>query len=133
MTDRPAIIEELPPSSDPVVLEVRDMHKTYADGHSVLRGVDLTVTEADVFVILGPNGCGKSTFLKCLNLLEPYQQGEVLLRGKVVSTGKPLHHLPTRSEEREARRLRTQIGMVFQQFNLFPHMSVIDNIALGPR
>ena len=133
MTDRPPIIEELPPSSDPVVLEVRDMHKTYADGHNVLRGVNLTVAEADVFVILGPNGCGKSTLLKCLNLLEPYQQGEVLLRGKVVSRGQPLQHLPTRAEERAVRRLRTQIGMVFQQFNLFPHMSVIDNVALGPR
>ena len=72
----------------------------------VLNGVNLTVTEADVFVILGPNGCGKSTFLKCLNLLEPYQQGEVLLRGNVVSRGRPLHHLPTRAEERDTQRLR---------------------------
>jgi polar amino acid transport system ATP-binding protein len=133
LTAAAPIVEDLGPSDDPVVLEVRDLHKTYPDGHQVLRGVDLTVTEADVFVILGPNGCGKSSLLRCLNLLEPYQQGEVLLRGQVVSRGQPLHHVPTRHEQREARALRTQIGMVFQQYNLFPHMSVLENVAAGPR
>lgn len=132
MPDREPIIEPLPPSSDPVVLEARGIDKTYPNGHHVLRGVNLTVTEADVFVILGPNGCGKSTFLRCLNLLEPYQQGEVLLRGKVVSQGRPLNHIASRAEEAAMRHLRTRIGMVFQQFNLFPHMSVMENVMVGP-
>ncbi len=132
MNEHAPIIEPLPPSSDPVILDVRGLHKTWANGHPILRGVDLTVSATDVLAILGPNGCGKSTFLRCLNLLEPYQQGEVKLRGDVVSRGRPINHIPSRAEERAARQLRTRIGMVFQQFNLFPNMSVLENVIIGP-
>src|SRR5262245_24445856 len=75
------------------LLEVRGLRKSFS-GHEVLRGIDLTVTRADVFAIIGPNGCGKSTFLRCLNLLETYQAGQVLLRGQVVSEGRPEGHRP---------------------------------------
>jgi ABC-type polar amino acid transport system ATPase subunit len=126
------IIEPSTASTGVPILEVRGMHKTFDNGHHALRGIDLTVSEAEVVAILGPNGCGKSTLLRCLNLLEPYQQGEVRLRGEIVSQGKPLHHIPSRREERHARQLRARIGMVFQQFNLFPHMSVLDNVTIGP-
>ncbi|HYG75052.1 MAG TPA: amino acid ABC transporter ATP-binding protein [Planctomycetota bacterium] len=99
----------------------------------VLKGVDLAVNKAEVLVILGPNGCGKSTFLRCLNLLEQYQEGRVLLKGQVVSEGRPENHVPTRAEQQQAQYLRRHVGMVFQRFNLFPHWSVIENVMSGPR
>ena len=89
-----------PTAPDEVVLEVQGLRKRWPNGAVALDGVDLTVTRADVFVILGPNGCGKSTFLRCLNLLEPYQEGRVLLRGEEASRGRPLGHVPDRAEQR---------------------------------
>ena len=118
--------------SDEIVLEASGIAKTWPDGTRVLDGVDLTVTRADVFVILGPNGCGKSTLLRCLNLLESFQQGELRLRGEVVGRGVALDHRPTAAERRAAALLRRRIGMVFQQLNLFPHMSVLRNVMCGP-
>jgi len=123
----------VPPTAlDETILEVQGLKKFY---HSVpvLKGVNLTVTRADVFVIIGPNGCGKSTLLRCLNMLEPYQEGRVLLRGTVASEGRPGQHRPSASERLQAQRLRQKVGMVFQQFNLFPHMSVLHNVMLGPQ
>jgi polar amino acid transport system ATP-binding protein len=114
------------------LLEVRGLSKSYGK-QPVLRGIDLTVTRGDVFAIIGPSGCGKSTFLRCLNLLETYQEGRVLLCGEVVSEGRPDDHTPGRAERESAYHLRRRVGMVFQQFNLFPHMSVLDNVASGPR
>ncbi len=121
-----------PPASAEVLLEVQGLKKSYG-GHQVLKGIDLTVTRADVFSIIGPNGCGKSTFLRCLNLLENYQEGRVLLRGEVASEGRPEGHHPSRAEEQRSRQLRQKVGMVFQQFNLFPHLSVLQNVLIGPR
>lgn len=118
-------------ANDEVVLEVQGLKKRFG-AVEVLRGIDLTVTHADVFVIIGPNGCGKSTFLRCLNLLEPYQEGRVLLRGQIVSQGTPDGHRLNHGERDEARKLRQRIGMVFQQFNLFPHMNVLHNVMMGP-
>ena len=97
------------------------------------KGIDLTVTRADVFVIIGPNGCGKSTLLRCLNMLEPYQEGRVLLRGAVASEGRPDQHRPSAGERLQAQRLRQKVGMVFQQFNLFPHLTILENCMLAPR
>jgi ABC-type polar amino acid transport system ATPase subunit len=113
------------------ILEVQGLKKRFGD-HHVLQGIDLTVTKADVFVLIGPNGCGKSTLLRCLNLLEPYQEGRVLLRGEVASVGRPADRPASRQECRQAQRLRQKVGMVFQQFNLFPHLSVLANVMCGP-
>jgi polar amino acid transport system ATP-binding protein len=117
---------------DEVVLEVQRLRKRWPNGQQVLDGVDLTVTQADVVVLLGPNGCGKSTFLRCLNLLEDYQEGRVLLRGEEVSRGRPLDHTATAAEEASTIRLRQRIGMVFQQFNLFAHLDALGNVMMGP-
>jgi polar amino acid transport system ATP-binding protein len=119
-------------NNDETILEVQGLKKRYGD-REILRGVDLKVTRADVFAIIGPNGCGKSTLLRCLNLLEPYQEGRVLLRGEVASAGRPDNHRPSRADRDQAQLLRRKVGMVFQQFNLFPHLSVIQNVMIGPR
>src|SRR5947208_11734081 len=118
-------------NGDKVVLEARGLRKRYGN-HEVLKGIDLKVTRADVFAIIGPNGCGKSTLLRCLNLLEPYQEGRVMLRGEVASVGRPDNHRPSREDRTQAQLLRRKVGMVFQQFNLFPHLSVIQNVMIGP-
>ncbi len=117
--------------SEPM-LEARGIHKSYGSKH-VLKGVDLTVVKAEVLTILGPNGCGKSTFLRCLNLLEQYQQGSVWLKGQQVSAGHPEDHVPSRVEQDQAQKLRQRVGMVFQRFNLFPHMTVMQNVMSGPK
>ena len=115
-----------------VILEAQGIKKSFGP-KQVLKGIDLAVHKAEVLTILGPNGCGKSTFLRCLNLLEQYQDGRVLLNGELVSTGKREGHHATRDEQTKAQILRRRVGMVFQRFNLFPHMSVIQNVMSGPR
>ena len=113
------------------ILEVQGLKKWYQDVQ-VLKGIDLRVTRADVFVVIGANGCGKSTLLRCLNLLEPYQEGRVLLRGQVASEGRPAAGPMSAAERRQAHWVRQRVGMVFQQFNLFPHLSVLENVTIGP-
>lgn len=87
----------------------------------VLKGIDLDVAPGEVVVIIGPSGSGKSTFLRCLNYLEPADSGSITINGKVVET-----------KEASLNKLRQDIGMVFQQFNLFPHMTVMENIMEAP-
>jgi polar amino acid transport system ATP-binding protein len=121
-----------PAASGETILAVEGMKKSFGT-KQVLRGIDLAVTRVEVLTILGPNGCGKSTFLRCLNLLEQYQEGKVLLKGQLVSMGKPEGYIYSGEEQAQARTLRQHVGMVFQRFNLFPHLSVIDNVMCGPR
>lgn len=102
------------------LLEIHHLHKDYGNG-PVLRDVSLDVHKGEVVVLIGPSGCGKSTFLRCMNGLESIQSGEILLDGRVITEGK------TKWSE-----VRQKIGMVFQSYDLFPHMTVIDNILLGP-
>ncbi len=106
------------------VLVCSDLHKRFGS-LEVLRGVSASVHAGDVVSILGPSGCGKSTFLRCLNRLESFQQGELRVLGRDVSD--PHLHW------RDLRRLRSRVGMVFQQFNLFPHLTVEQNLMLAPR
>jgi arginine/lysine/histidine/glutamine transport system ATP-binding protein len=106
------------------VLECRDLHKSYGD-LQVLRGVSARVRAGDVVSIIGPSGCGKSTFLRCLNRLESFQRGELDVLGRSIN-GASLNW-------RDLRQLRISVGMVFQQFNLFPHLSVLENLMLAPR
>src|SRR3954464_489948 len=114
------------------ILEVHGLKKSFGP-KQVLMGVDLKVEKAEVLTILGPNGCGKSTFLRCLNLLEQYQEGRVRLNGKQVSEGRPEEHQASAQEKDQAQHLRQHVGMVFQRFNLFPHMTVIQNVMAGPK
>lgn len=115
----------------PAVVEAQDIWKSFT-ATAVLRGVNLRIAKGDVISILGPNGCGKSTLLRCLNLLEPYERGRVLLDGREVSRGVPPGYRFSRAEHDAARVLRRRVGLVFQRFNLFPHMNVLDNVLCGP-
>ncbi|GAB2178488.1 amino acid ABC transporter ATP-binding protein [Dongia sp. agr-C8] len=101
-------------------LEMRDVHKRYGD-HEVLRGLDLSVNEHQVVCLIGPSGCGKSTLLRCINGLDPIQSGEIRLENDRVS-----------GPGVDVNKLRQQVGIVFQSFNLFPHMSVMENVTLAP-
>jgi polar amino acid transport system ATP-binding protein len=105
----------------PSILRVTDLHKSYGD-LTVLRGIDLDVAKGEVIVLIGPSGSGKSTFLRCLNRLEEPSRGTIILDGVEV-TGR----------RGDLHRIRRQMGMVFQHFNLFPHMSALQNVMEGPR
>ena len=102
-------------------IDVQDLHKSYGD-NEVLKGIDAKFYEGDVVCIIGPSGSGKSTFLRTLNLLETVTSGKVVVDGYELSDPKT-----------DLDKARENIGMVFQHFNIFPHMSVIDNITLAPK
>jgi polar amino acid transport system ATP-binding protein len=102
-------------------LELRGVEKRFGE-NPVLRGIDLTVAEHEVVSLIGASGCGKSTLLRCINALEPIQAGTITLQGQLVS-GKGV----------DVDRHRRDVGIVFQSFNLFPHMTVLQNITLAPR
>ncbi len=102
------------------VLEIKHLTKRFGD-QTVLKDISLEIHEGEVIVVVGPSGCGKSTLLRCINALEEIQGGEVLLKGAKVSK--------TSSNLAE---IRQKIGMVFQSYELFPHLSVLDNIILAP-
>ncbi|HSP30184.1 MAG TPA: amino acid ABC transporter ATP-binding protein [Ilumatobacteraceae bacterium] len=120
MSDAPAAAASMPRQSMPK-LSLRGVHKSFGST-VVLDGIDLDVTEGDVITLIGASGSGKSTLLRCVNLLEPTDDGQVFLDG--VDIAEP---------GLDPDPIRRRIGMVFQSFNLFPHMSVIDNVAVGPR
>jgi len=101
-------------------LEVRHLHKSF-DDTPVLNDLSFAIQRGEVVVILGPSGCGKSTLLRCINGLEPIQSGEILLNGQSIINGKT-----------NWSQIRQKIGMVFQSYDLFPHMTVLENILLGP-
>jgi len=103
------------------VIKVLELHKYFGD-LEVLKGVNATIAKGEVVCVIGPSGSGKSTFLRCLNLLEEPTKGEVFLDGVSI-----IEH------KKEIDKLRQKTGMVFQQFNLFPNMTVIENIMLAPR
>ena len=102
------------------LLEIRNLTKRYGE-NTVLWDLSFTVRRGEVIVVLGPSGCGKSTLLRCINALEPIQGGEILLGGEVIDRSPA--GLPA---------LRRRIGMVFQSYELFPHMTVVENILLAP-
>ncbi len=99
----------------------QDVEKWYDNNFHVLRGVNLTVTQGEVVVIMGPSGSGKSTFIRTFNALEPYQKGLITIDGIKLS-----HDL------KNIEAIRREVGMVFQQFNLFPHLTVLNNVTLAP-
>jgi polar amino acid transport system ATP-binding protein len=117
------------PATTPMV-DARGVRKSYGRVE-VLKGIDLAVNPGEVLCLIGPSGSGKSTFLRCINHLEKVDGGELYVDGELVGyrrVGDRLHEL----RDREVCGKRSEIGMVFQRFNLFPHMSVLDNVISGP-
>ena len=103
------------------VIEVKDLKKNFGD-HEVLKSINIDIAEQEVVCVIGPSGSGKSTFLRCLNRLEEITGGDVLIYGKNIA-----------DKKQNVDKIRTEIGMVFQHFNLFPHKSVLGNVSLAPR
>jgi general L-amino acid transport system ATP-binding protein len=106
--------------SDEAIIEIIDMHKWFGDFH-VLQGINLTVHKKERIVICGPSGSGKSTLIRCVNRLEEHQRGRILVDG-----------IELTNNIKNIEKVRTEVGMVFQHFNLFPHLSIIENLTLGP-
>ena len=111
------------------MIRVRDLHKYY-EGHHLFRGISLEIEKGEVVVCIGPSGSGKSTFLRCINGLEYFQKGEIVVDGLELHSIDRLR--PDRRDLETIRKVRLRVGMVFQQFNLFPHMTVIENIIEAP-
>ncbi|WP_334093454.1 amino acid ABC transporter ATP-binding protein, partial [Helicobacter typhlonius] len=107
--------------TDSALLRISHLKKTYDGTHFVLDDVSMQVQKGEVVVILGASGCGKSTFLRCINGLESTQGGEIVFNGEIIN-----------HPNAQWSKIRQRIGMVFQSYDLFPHMSVIDNILLAP-
>ncbi|MBD8757744.1 ABC transporter ATP-binding protein [Pseudomonas coleopterorum] len=113
-------------------LEIRNLHKRYG-ALDVLKGISLAANDGAVISILGSSGSGKSTLLRCINLLENPHQGEILVAGEALKLKAARNGELIAADNRQINRLRSQIGFVFQNFNLWPHMSVLDNIIEAPR
>ena len=107
-------------SDNNVLFSVKGLKKNFGD-LEVLKGIDIDIHQGEVLVIVGPSGGGKSTFIRCLNLLETPTDGEIIFEGTKIN-----------SKKTDVNKLRQRIGMVFQHFNLFPHISVIDNLTIAP-
>ena len=115
-----SVMEGPAPTTVNDVIVCRDVHKWYGE-FEALKGVNLTVNSGEVVVIIGPSGSGKSTFIRCMNRLEEHQEGRIVIDGIELT-----HDL------RNINEIRREVGMVFQQFNLFPHLTVMENITLAP-
>ena len=102
------------------MIRIKDLRKDFGDNR-VLRGITNQIKKGEVVVVIGPSGSGKSTFLRCMNLLEMPTSGEIILEGQNITDPKI-----------DINKIRTKLGMVFQQFNLFPHKTVVDNIMISP-
>lgn len=102
------------------VIEIIDLHKWYGDFH-VLRDINLTVQKGERIVICGPSGSGKSTMIRCINRLEQHQRGKIIVNDVELT-----------NDIKNIEKIRAEVGMVFQHFNLFPHLTILDNLTLGP-
>jgi len=111
------------------MITVKNLHKSYGD-HHLFKGVSLDVKKGEVVAFIGPSGSGKSTFLRCINGLEYFQDGEVIVDGIELHSINRVN--PTKEDLETIRKIRLKVGMVFQQFNLFPHMTVLENIIEAP-
>jgi len=117
--------------SEAPLIQVRDLRKRFGK-LEVLRGVSFDVKRGEVLAIIGPSGSGKSTLLRCLNFLEAYEAGQVLFDGTLVGYRDDASGRLRPDSERNVRRVRARMGMVFQSFNLFPHKTVLENVIEGP-
>jgi len=107
-------------TSDDTMIKITDMHKWFGDFH-VLQGINLTVKEKERIVICGPSGSGKSTLIRCINRLEEHQKGHIIVDG-----------IELMNNIKNIEKIRAEVGMVFQHFNLFPHLTIVENLTLGP-
>ena len=107
-------------ASSEIIIEINQMNKWYGDFH-VLKDINLTVRKGERIVVCGPSGSGKSTLIRCINALETHQEGDIVVDG--ILLGQNLKNLD---------HIRTEVGMVFQNFNLFPHLTILENLTLGP-
>jgi general L-amino acid transport system ATP-binding protein len=119
MSENKIPVETVPESAGPII-EIKAMHKWYGDFH-VLSDINLQVKPQERIVICGPSGSGKSTLIRCINRLEEHQRGKIIVSG-----------IELTSDIKNIEKVRTEVGMVFQHFNLFPHLSIVDNLTLGP-
>jgi general L-amino acid transport system ATP-binding protein len=119
MTEELAKKEERNPSNE-AMIEFIDVHKWFGEFH-VLQGIDLTVQKQERIVICGPSGSGKSTLIRCINRLEEHQKGRIIVDG-----------IELTNNIKNIEKIRAEVGMVFQHFNLFPHLNIVDNLILGP-
>ena len=103
------------------IIQARDVEKWFGN-FAALKGVSADIQEGEVVVVLGPSGSGKSTFFRCINQLEEHEVGTIIVDGIEIN-----------DDSRNLQKIRSEVGMVFQQFNLFPHLTVLDNVALAPR
>lgn len=117
--------------SDVATLEVRDLHKFFGS-HEVLKGINLTAHKGDVISIIGSSGSGKSTFLRCINLLETPTSGEVLVHGELIRMSTNRRGERMAADKRQVERIRSRLAMVFQGFNLWSHMTVLENVIEVP-
>ena len=108
------------PPSDGAMIEIIEMHKWFGDFH-VLQGINLTVAKQERIVICGPSGSGKSTLIRCINRLEEHQRGRIIVDGTELT-----------NNIKNIEKIRAEVGMVFQHFNLFPHLTIVENLTLGP-
>ena len=118
--DRPVDTSQMKVSSTNVAIEVIGMHKWYGDFH-VLRDINLKVMEGERIVIAGPSGSGKSTLIRCINRLEEHQEGQIIVSGTELT-----------ADLKRIDEVRREVGMVFQHFNLFPHLTILQNLTLAP-
>ncbi len=107
-------------STDAPIIEIIDMHKWFGDFH-VLQEINLEVTRGERIVICGPSGSGKSTLIRCINRLEEHQRGRIIVDG-----------IELTNDVKNIEKIRMEVGMVFQHFNLFPHLTIVENLTLGP-
>jgi general L-amino acid transport system ATP-binding protein len=119
MTDVTPTQAEKAPEGDPII-RISQMHKWYGDFH-VLRDINLEVQRGERIVICGPSGSGKSTLIRCINRLEEHQRGKIIVDG-----------IELTSDLKNIEKIRMEVGMVFQHFNLFPHLTILENLSLGP-
>ena len=106
--------------TEDAIIEIIEMHKWYDDFH-VLKGINLTVKKQERIVICGPSGSGKSTLIRCINRLEEHQRGRIIVDGMELT-----------NDLKNIEKIRAEVGMVFQHFNLFPHLTILENLTLGP-
>ncbi|WP_435099849.1 ABC transporter ATP-binding protein [Arhodomonas sp. AD133] len=116
----------------PAALEVRNIHKRFGD-LEVLRGIDLSAMAGDVISLIGSSGSGKSTLLRCINLLEQPNEGEIVFDGEPLALKRARDGSLTAADQAQITRLRATVGFVFQNFNLWPHMTILENVIEAPR